>query len=651
MKKSFGLLALGFAFLIPSVNAAPYWTASNFSGDGRELSSTYQCGQAEPCVNRPGISPAYTNTGQKIEGKGQVYLYNWYSGDPTNLRSDFSVRITTTELEADADYVVKSESPFGDTTKTYKGSELNAGVEFKIANPNGEGELTITKSGTTDVIQYFFNDPCSGVPEGMECNQPIEAFNSVTLKFNSNEYHQELVDFYNELAPNKEIELNSVDPGETMFAESIITSALREYEKDGYTLYGYNSGTKSYIDITKGSYDEEGYMHQIFEVTYKYQTPNESVKAIVDDVASKLDFTFESFNDINNYFIIEDLENINYRYSTSDVKDISKADNLIVNYSSKIHNLVGNAAVDFIFDIRAGFDGGFINGTIGPMNIVYNGMVYNNVDPVGFVMSNVIYVPDDTETSREAFIEAAKTKIESYLKNVNVEITYGGNINDLDEQDYKFYNYGQYISIIDTSKSNGEWYNVKLGDKTYKYIICKDSSKMNVPFVNTKDINSNVYVTTESFQAPLDSKVSAKALDKNSDEFKSIIQKLGVSDGLSYDFKMYSGSVGTYISKLDNGNFRVYIPATNLKEGSVAYYLKDDGTREEYKLTFTDDGYAWFETNHFSIYTITDKISDNVNKTMNPETGDSIIKYIAVFGVCILGIGAVSVYMLKSKKN
>ena len=114
---------------------------------------------------------------------------------------------------------------------------------------------------------------------------------------------------------------------------------------------------------------------------------------------------------------------------------------------------------------------------------------------------------------------------------------------------------------------------------------------------------------------------------------------------------MYSGSVGTYISKLDNGNFRVYIPATNLKEGSVAYYLKDDGTREEYKLTFTDDGYAWFETNHFSIYTITDKISDNVNKTMNPETGDSIIKYIAVFGVCILGIGAVSVYMLKSKKN
>ena len=77
----------------------------------------------------------------------------------------------------------------------------------------------------------------------------------------------------------------------------------------------------------------------------------------------------------------------------------------------------------------------------------------------------------------------------------------------------------------------------------------------------------------------------------------------------------------------------------------MVYYVDENNNKEEYEVTI-ENGYAVFNTNHFSIYTLAEKpITDN-EVIKNPETSDKIIYDFIIGATSILGI-ALTIKLLK----
>lgn len=126
-----------------------------------------------------------------------------------------------------------------------------------------------------------------------------------------------------------------------------------------------------------------------------------------------------------------------------------------------------------------------------------------------------------------------------------------------------------------------------------------------------------------------------------------------------FDLKLYSNAQNKYIKKLDNGTFEVRIPINNKLKNKelVVYYVDENNNKQVYDVTIKD-GYAIFNTNHFSIYTLAEKSSPTENKTpsikvekkkdiKNPATSDNITYYFILTAISILGI-VISKKLLKN---
>ena len=72
--------------------------------------------------------------------------------------------------------------------------------------------------------------------------------------------------------------------------------------------------------------------------------------------------------------------------------------------------------------------------------------------------------------------------------------------------------------------------------------------------------------------------------------------------------------------ELEDGSFEVRIPLSEKLKGKdlVAYYVDDNGNKEEHEVTIKE-GYAVFNTNHFSTYTLAEKVSDVTPPSNNEE--------------------------------
>lgn len=82
--------------------------------------------------------------------------------------------------------------------------------------------------------------------------------------------------------------------------------------------------------------------------------------------------------------------------------------------------------------------------------------------------------------------------------------------------------------------------------------------------------------------------------------------------------------------ELEDGSFEVRIPLSEKLKGKdlVAYYVDDNGNKEEHEVTIKD-GYAVFNTNHFSTYTLAEKPAEKPDKTPDEtpiETPDNTPK-------------------------
>ena len=194
-------------------------------------------------------------------------------------------------------------------------------------------------------------------------------------------------------------------------------------------------------------------------------------------------------------------------------------------------------------------------------------------------------------------------------------------------------------------------YLVSFGDDfEFTFFVEKNSKKVydsDISFVSN-DVSTGVEVSAENNFIPLDTLIKVAKLT-NGETFERIIKILNETNVEMFDLKLFSKSADNYITKLDNGSFEVRIPISDKFKDKdlIVYYVDDKENIEAHEVKISEDGaYAIFTTNHFSIYTLAQKVEDD--STTNPNTLDNISKYFAL--LILSGVGLITI-KLSTKEN
>ena len=557
---------------------------------------------------------AVTNIGDHIE-----YSMNGQKD------SKYSFVITGFNLNADEEYTYTLTSDFKNFKKTYTGAELMAGVTI-----SGEDGNSMMESKLVDA----YNKTLRNLYSKYTIDDRGIYFDNTRFNFNKNFDFTEMDAIYNSMLKDGKVKVASVDPlDDSMFAETAITAALSKYDTDKYRIVG---GCYEKNKCTVNIFDKvKAYKEKTYETTFEFATPNSKIKNRLDGYAKT--FVVDNQNIEEHLFLMEDLETINYKYAFPSFGEWIDSINAIINYSSEFQNKIGYMNIGTKLDVRAGWDDQFTSGCFGFLNLLFDGVIYSYVDTTGVKQNNVLYVPDETENTREAYIKAALDRVNKYIPKASVKIEYAGQIADINDFGVLSLN-----DIVDVNKTLGEYYKVTIGEEEYYYFIAKDSSKMRTPVMNTVDALTDISIKTESSEVPLDSKINTVVIDAKSDEYKEFLKKVNINNGLVVDLKLFSDSINKNISKLENGVFKVYVPLNDelRKLDLTAYYVKDNGEIEKHDVKIEGD-YLVFETDHFSTYVI------GGNKLENPATLDNVSTWIITTSVSLLGLVGAVLYKRK----
>ena len=169
-------------------------------------------------------------------------------------------------------------------------------------------------------------------------------------------------------------------------------------------------------------------------------------------------------------------------------------------------------------------------------------------------------------------------------------------------------------------------------------IPVKDSTKITSPKFQSNDVNSDVSISTNAF-IPLDTLISVAKLTSG-EEYDKIVKVLNATNLDMFDLKLFSKSSGDYITALSDGTFEVKLPIKDELKGKdlMVYYVDEENKVKDYNVTITSDNkYAIFNTDHFSIYTLAEK---NTNKKVedNPNTYDGITNSVFLGFICLIGL-------------
>lgn len=310
-------------------------------------------------------------------------------------------------------------------------------------------------------------------------------------------------------------------------------------------------------------------------------------------------------------------------------------------YVKELNEITEGSDLNFYLDVRAGSqdEGLMYESAYGPMVVFYGDYAYSFKEE-GLYLKRVIYIPEGTADTKEAYVEAAQERINDYLGSDNeVVVSYGGLLSSLD------------AGAEDSDKpitSDGNYYNITVLGRTYKFYIVKaDDEKLVKPSYNGKNIDTDISIKSDDSEVPLDTSIDAKRLT-DGDEYDRIIGILDLDNNITYDVKLYSHAKEDYITKLSNGTFNVKIPLPDNFKGKTlfVYYVDENGKPKKYDVTLDDDKkYAMFNTDHFSVYTL--GYNDGID---NPNTSDNL-SYMVLVGVISLIVMVGSVLYLKRKSN
>ena len=346
-------------------------------------------------------------------------------------------------------------------------------------------------------------------------------------------------------------------------------------------------------------------------------------------------------NDGSTWYQVEDLSLINY-YLTSSKSELWNigAAGRAIKYVGELNKLIGGTSLNFGLDVNMGNQDETLmyESAFGFMNIFYGDYAYGYVEN-GVYLKRVLYIPESTANTKEAYIKAAQERVNEYLgNNKDVEITYGGLLSALPN--------GAEDTDV-TVTSDGNYYNVKVLNRTYKFYIVKGSAeKLVAPTYNGKNLETNVSITSKDASVPLDTTINAKLITN-----KALKEKLGTENYVTYDINLYSDAKEEKIEKLENGKFIVTLPVPEELDGKdlIVYYINSDGEKEPHEVTPNKEGFVSFETNHFSEYTLAEIATGNQVKP--PATGDNIILYGILGLISLFVISTCTAYINKKVIN
>jgi len=479
---------------------------------------------------------------------------------------------------------------------------------------------------------------------------------------NAAEMSDEFKSYLNE---DGKFEFNSVIPTDEDYFALMVDRVTYDEEQNWNGLQ-FNNVADDYneVDLTINRYEENEETHRV-ELQWNYdEKANEKIKDFIET-------TLKDKTEFNVY----DLELVNYWVNR--VKNNSKAE--LIMFSGELKTALNYGNVEF--DIRVGGGGyaPFVSETIGFAYFGYDGSVYHTINIFGATGAHILYVPTETENTAEAIQVAAQKRIDDYLGESDIEVNYVSTAREywvsyfyqemrdvwfednpnltLEEFEqmgnaympsYPSFEEGfEYELGLAGVNENDLIYTIDIpidenrGDSKY-VIIRRDSTKMVNPISRTADLSTDIEISTNA-TLPLDTTIEATELTSGS-EYEKLIKILNLKDNLTFDLKLYSNSLGDYITKLEDGTFEVKIPLTDNFKGKdlMVYYVDEDEKVHEYKVV-EKDGYAIFTTDHFSIYTLA-----STSDELPPKTGDGITLYFIIGLISVIGLVGIAFYVKKS---
>lgn len=432
---------------------------------------------------------------------------------------------------------------------------------------------------------------------------------------------------------------------------------IGEYPYDENSPLSFSDCNESYTKCTFTDFMTNE--THVLDIEYNY---DKEISKQVDEIVDKIPKNVEYFN-------IRDFEIINYW-----LNKVSNEEGLD-EYSSELKKYLNYNNIEFSVSNRAGSYSDFYDFRAGIGMFKYKGNLYR-VNTLGTMIRNILYVPSSTGNTVDAKINALKKRIKEYAS-IDVEIEVKGKISEWlnsyvqESLDYakqispndqtlnqmtveEYYNSDyfeidkNFIAFLDPYK-NDNYFTIKINNATYNIIIVPDSDKMLTPEHKNIDLETKITIEVKNAIIPLDTNISSKVVSNI-----KIKEKINTENYVTYDISLFSKSKNSKIKTLGNDLFEVSIPIPESLNGKtlIVYYEKEDGTLEEHEVVIKD-GYAVFKTNHFSEYTLAEKIANEKNtddpksETENPKTSDNIIFYIIIGVISLTGILVSCLYKKK----
>ena len=216
----------------------------------------------------------------------------------------------------------------------------------------------------------------------------------------------------------------------------------------------------------------------ITEITIpiNYKTVDQNKIAYANAAISKIDaFKVDLGQSLYGYKLA-DLDLVDYYTSCGITKDIERTQD---QYGEALNYIpdtkMGAEDMTFYFDVREG-DAFAINEDYGGFAIVLNNGIKIGACQTFVVENNIIYIPDETENTSEAYMEAATQRLKERFGD-DVSISEAGLINDFADIQEPLAE--GWIDLGDESLRGDYYYNVTVNGYTNYFVIMQDSSKIN----------------------------------------------------------------------------------------------------------------------------------------------------------------------------
>lgn len=512
-------------------------------------------------------------------------------------------------------------------------------VDFKLTVNYDKSSFELDVSDTTLVSEVkTLIKEAKGIEESKQrLSDKVDIFSGVCLE------DDKMLSDYNitsEVKPNshtwislrefdetaKKYTSKSIKPETEDNAYIILTDLLA---KDGITPI-FNAEQ----DFTKFEGYDDKYYYTNITVTYNYDN---NIKTVVDSLTKNIP-------EDQDIFKMKDFEIVNFWANGGQQ----------FYYSSELMSCMNNK--NFEFNELMGDATPFASMTAGPVTLKYDGTIYYARYMLGVEAEHVLYVP--TNTAKADYLKVMQERVDNYLGKGVAVVTDCGTADEAIASDQ----INPEDGVFEES-SDGHVYKMTIGENSFYFVIKADTESMYTPTFVSSDVATDVAISANSGTLPLDTLIRVNEIT-GGDQYEKIMKILALENGEIYDLKLFSQALEKNITKLEDGSFEVRIPLSEKLKGKdlVAYYVDDNGNKEEHEVTIKD-GYAVFNTNHFSTYTLAEKVSDVTPPSNNeenkdeqggekddtPKTGTGILAIESILG--IFAVVLASTVIIAKKEN